>query len=102
MEDPAGAPSDRSASLTLPLVHCLRAGGVEGVPFRSSASTWTGELMDFPDIHVPGSGQLHARLKTSLGDIVVRLEEDKAPNTVKSFVGLAQGTIEWTDPKTGT
>jgi peptidyl-prolyl cis-trans isomerase A (cyclophilin A) len=58
--------------------------------------------MNFPDINVPGSGQLHARLKTSLGDIVVRLEEDKAPNTVKSFVGLAQGTIEWTDPKTGS
>jgi peptidyl-prolyl cis-trans isomerase A (cyclophilin A) len=31
--------------------------------------------MKFPDINVPGSGQLYARLRTSLGDIVVRLEE---------------------------
>lgn len=57
--------------------------------------------MNFPDINVPGSGQLYARLRTSLGDIVVRLEEQRAPNTVKNFVGLATGTIDWKDPKTG-
>ncbi len=56
--------------------------------------------MNFPDINVPGTGQLHARLKTTLGDIVVRLEEQLAPNTVKNFVGLATGTIDWKDPKT--
>ncbi len=56
--------------------------------------------MEFPAINVPGTGQLHARLKTSLGDIVVRLEEERAPNTVKNFVGLATGTIAWTDPAT--
>jgi len=57
--------------------------------------------MNFPEINVPGSGQLHARIKTSLGDITVRLEEQRAPNTVKNFVGLATGTIDWKDPKTG-
>ncbi|MFO0755835.1 MAG: peptidylprolyl isomerase [Byssovorax sp.] len=56
--------------------------------------------MDFPAINVPGNGQLHARLSTSLGEIVVRLEEQLAPNTVKNFVGLATGTIAWTDQKT--
>ena len=56
--------------------------------------------MNFPDINIPGSGQLHARLTTSLGEIVVRLEEKLAPNTVKNFVGLATGTIDWKDPKT--
>ncbi|MFJ4931707.1 peptidylprolyl isomerase [Streptomyces sp. NPDC088736] len=57
--------------------------------------------MDFPDIQVPGTGALHARLKTSLGDIVVRLEEERAPQTVKNFAALATGGIEWTDPATG-
>lgn len=57
--------------------------------------------MEFPPINVPGSGQLFARLKTSLGEIVVQLEEQRAPNTVKNFVGLATGTIDWKDPKTG-
>jgi peptidyl-prolyl cis-trans isomerase A (cyclophilin A) len=44
---------------------------------------------------------LYATLKTSLGAIVIRLYDDKAPKTVENFVGLASGTKEWTDPKTG-
>jgi peptidyl-prolyl cis-trans isomerase A (cyclophilin A) len=44
---------------------------------------------------------LYAALKTSMGTIVVRLFEDKAPKTVENFTGLATGTKEWTDPKTG-
>lgn len=44
---------------------------------------------------------LYATLKTSMGDIVIQLYEDKAPKTVANFVGLATGTKEWTDPKTG-
>lgn len=57
--------------------------------------------MEFPAISVAGTGTLHARLKTSRGDVVLRLEEQRAPNTVKNFVGLALGTIDWKDPKTG-
>jgi peptidyl-prolyl cis-trans isomerase A (cyclophilin A) len=55
--------------------------------------------MNFPEINVPGQGQLYAKLVTTLGDIIIRLEEQRAPNTVKNFVGLAMGTIEWKDPK---
>src|SRR5947199_4428190 len=45
-------------------------------------------------------GLVYATLKTSMGDIVIQLFDDKAPKTVANFVGLANGTKEWTDPKT--
>ncbi|MET0389888.1 MAG: peptidylprolyl isomerase [Polyangiales bacterium] len=55
---------------------------------------------NFPPINVPGKGQLYARLDTTQGQIVIELEETRAPKTVANFVGLATGTITWTDPKT--
>jgi peptidyl-prolyl cis-trans isomerase A (cyclophilin A) len=54
----------------------------------------------FPSIDVPGNGQLYVRLNTTQGAMVFALEEQKTPNTVRSFVGLALGTIDWKDPKT--
>ena len=45
--------------------------------------------------------QLYATLKTNNGDIVVRLQPNHAPKTVKNFVELAEGTREWTHPATG-
>lgn len=44
---------------------------------------------------------LEATFKTSMGDFRVALFEELAPNTVASFVGLATGKGEWTDPETG-
>src|ERR687896_2760041 len=41
-----------------------------------------------------------ANFKTSEGDFKVRLFDDKAPKTVANFVGLAEGSKEFTDPKT--
>jgi peptidyl-prolyl cis-trans isomerase A (cyclophilin A) len=45
-------------------------------------------------------GTVYATLKTSMGDIVIQLFEDKAPKTVANFIELATGTKEWTDPRT--
>ena len=43
-----------------------------------------------------------AIIKTSEGSITCELFTEKAPNTVANFVGLATGTKEFKDPKTGT
>ena len=43
---------------------------------------------------------LTATLRTNQGTIVVRLFPDHAPKTVRNFVELAEGTRDWTDPRT--
>jgi peptidyl-prolyl cis-trans isomerase A (cyclophilin A) len=45
--------------------------------------------------------ELFATLKTNHGDIEIKLFPHHAPKTVQNFVGLAEGSREWTDPKTG-
>lgn len=47
------------------------------------------------------ASELYATLHTSLGPVRVRLFPDHAPKTVQNFVGLADGSAPWTDPKTG-
>jgi peptidyl-prolyl cis-trans isomerase A (cyclophilin A) len=43
----------------------------------------------------------YAVFETSQGTIVARLFEKEAPKTVANFVGLAEGTKEFKDPRTG-
>lgn len=45
--------------------------------------------------------KLMATLKTNKGDITLELFDNHAPKTVDNFVGLADGTKDWRDPKTG-
>lgn len=45
----------------------------------------------------PGK-KLVATFQTSMGDIRCVLRPEEAPDTVENFVGLANGTKEWTDP----
>jgi peptidyl-prolyl cis-trans isomerase A (cyclophilin A) len=44
---------------------------------------------------------LYAHFTTSEGNFTARLFDAEAPNTVANFSGLADGTKEWTDPRTG-
>ena len=45
--------------------------------------------------------ETYAVIKTNHGDITVRLLPNHAPKTVRNFVELAEGSREWTDPRTG-
>jgi hypothetical protein len=44
---------------------------------------------------------MHALFETNQGNFKVKLFNDRTPKTVENFVGLAEGTKEFTDPKTG-
>jgi peptidyl-prolyl cis-trans isomerase A (cyclophilin A) len=44
--------------------------------------------------------ELHARFETTEGNFTIRLFDQEAPLTVENFIGLAEGTKEWTDPRT--
>ena len=58
---------------------------------------------------IAGTGTMEARLKpgvyakfvTTEGNFTIQLFDKDAPNTVANFVALAEGTKEWTDPRTG-
>ncbi len=43
---------------------------------------------------------VYADFVTTEGDFTIRLYDAEAPNTVENFIGLAEGTREWTDPRT--
>jgi peptidyl-prolyl cis-trans isomerase A (cyclophilin A) len=42
-----------------------------------------------------------ANFETSEGNFKIRLFDKEAPGTVANFVGLAEGTKEWKDPRSG-
>ncbi len=44
---------------------------------------------------------VYAKFVTTEGNFTVLLFEKEAPKTVANFIGLAEGTKEWTDPRTG-
>ena len=44
---------------------------------------------------------MFAHFTTSEGKFTIQLFDQEAPKTVENFVGLAEGTKEWTDPRTG-
>ena len=44
---------------------------------------------------------VHALFTTTEGNFKIRLFDQDVPNTVANFTGLAEGTKEFTDPKTG-
>ena len=78
-------------------------GGTADISVQAPAGWRVAQPPTTPDPHhgklplaealrgVKGRGQLVARISTTLGDLYCDLYEDKAPNTVANFVGLARG-----------
>ena len=77
-----------------------------GVPFGSGSPSSPSK---HDAIGVSGRSQAHETLKimttiimrTTEGDIKINLFDDKTPETVANFLGLATGEKEWADPFTG-
>jgi peptidyl-prolyl cis-trans isomerase A (cyclophilin A) len=96
---PTSATTTTQATATSPApapVPAARAGSAGPDPLGGKFS-----LADATkDIH--GTGPLTATIDTSLGSVSCRLYDDKAPNTVANFIGLATGKRNWLDPSSNT
>lgn len=92
-------PRLRNSSLALSIALWAAASFAQ----QSTPSTPSTPLPDAPATQGPATLQPTgptAVLDTSMGRITCRLFDKEAPETVANFVGLANGTKDWTDPKT--
>jgi peptidyl-prolyl cis-trans isomerase A (cyclophilin A) len=70
-------------------------------PSSTNPSSPNQELPDSPGTQVPAQVEPTgptAVFDTSMGRITCRLFDKQAPQTVSNFIGLADGTKDWTDP----
>jgi peptidyl-prolyl cis-trans isomerase A (cyclophilin A) len=73
------------------------------LPAALAQSSSTADLPDAPGAtatHAPVPSDPTIVIDTSMGRITCKTFPQIAPNTVDSFVGLAEGTKDWTDPTT--
>ena len=73
-------------ALAIAIVGCAKNGDVEAVQANN---------------HVGENEMIRVMMKTNMGDIELELNRSLAPITVDNFVGLAMGTREFTDSRTG-
>lgn len=72
-------------------------------PASAPASTQDQSLPDSPGANAAPAPQPTGPtvlFDTSMGRITCKLFSKEAPNTVDNFIGLAEGTKDWTDPAT--
>jgi len=86
--------------LTLSLTLALPAFGQTAPARPAPAKTAVAKPAPLPP-PVPKEDGLYANIRTSMGDITVKLFEKESPITVKNFVDLASGRKAWMNPKTG-
>lgn len=102
-KDPPATPTPMPAAAASPSGSAK--GPAAGVPGALAAVAAASEDAGPPATPPPpapaGPGDLIATIDTSMGAIQIRLFEDKAPQTVANFVGLADGSKQWKDPRSG-
>jgi len=74
--------------------------GIGAVAMAITLAAVAGTASAGQDARKP-AGKVLAHFTTTEGAFTVELFEKDAPKTVANFVGLADGTKEWTDPKSG-
>lgn len=82
----------------------LRVASEAGWPLGDDGALATAEdtLAAYMELlGVEADQQLRVELSTSMGALSCELYWKKTPVTVANFVGLARGTQEWIDPRTG-
>jgi peptidyl-prolyl cis-trans isomerase A (cyclophilin A) len=92
-----------SVSIALAVMSCslVSLGQQTTTPPQQSTPPPAESLPDAPASNAPTVLQPTgptAVFDTSMGRMTCKLFEKEAPETVANFVGLAQGTIVWTDP----
>ena len=71
------------------------------VPYQTAVQASAEETPASAQTIIKETKRMNAVIETSQGSITIELFPDKAPVTVANFVGLAEGTKEFTDAKTG-
>lgn len=106
--DPA-ATSTPAAAPAAPAPSAKPAAPAATVPAAASptkpAGATTSKVTDKKQAPTPtppkkGFKKMFAVFDTSMGKFKVLLFHNQVPKTVQNFVGLAEGTTSWTDPKT--
>lgn len=82
-----------SRSILLALIVGFAGCKKDAASGAGSGGEWTGKA--------EAGTPIYAVMKTSLGDITLRLFSKERPKTVANFVGLATGEKDWKNPATG-
>src|SRR2546428_14007182 len=79
--------------------------GIWGLGFVGSGLRQIPNPTPNPESQIPNPkriSMLYAHFTTTDGSFTARLFDAEAPKTVANFVGLAEGTKQWTDPRSGS
>jgi peptidyl-prolyl cis-trans isomerase A (cyclophilin A) len=81
--------------------HLKKIIGIYILAFILTAFSFNSKAAGKKSVEVKKDKTYIVVFETNQGNFKAKLKPDVAPKTVENFVGLADGTKEWKDPKTG-